>query len=84
MKDPSTSTKIKIIAFGILAEKLNANKITVDGIENTASLRIWLQTNYPELKEIQMSIAVNKKIVHQNISLHTGDEIALLPPFSGG
>ncbi|WP_339609426.1 MoaD/ThiS family protein [uncultured Planktosalinus sp.] len=43
-----------------------------------------LQQQYPALVELTFSIAVNKKIIQQKTLLNPEDEVALLPPFSGG
>jgi sulfur-carrier protein len=43
-----------------------------------------LQETYPELKNANYSFALNQSIIQGNIALKNQDEIALLPPFSGG
>lgn len=72
------------MAFGIAAEKMGSNATTAAGIADLDTLQVWLFNNYPELANLKISIAVNKNIVLENILLHNGDEVALLPPFSGG
>ena len=76
--------KINILAFGQIAEITNCPEWVADGIENTDSLRKYLENNYPHLNSVKYSIAVNRKIVHGNESFDENDTIALLPPFSGG
>jgi molybdopterin synthase sulfur carrier subunit len=39
---------------------------------------------YPSLANKKYFIAVNQKMVHENIKLKMGDTVALMPPFSGG
>ena len=78
------TTNIKIIAFGIAAEKMKTNSVTAESISNVDDLKLWLNDCYPVLKNLNISISVNKIIIHENISLNDGDEVALLPPFSGG
>ena len=46
--------------------------------------KMHIITRYPKLRDLSFLISNNKKIVVENISLNQGDEIALLPPFSGG
>ena len=48
------------------------------------SLRKKLIAEFPELDGKKFAIAVNKKIVSDNINLAPTDEIALMPPYSGG
>ncbi|MBW7846158.1 MAG: MoaD/ThiS family protein, partial [Bacteroidia bacterium] len=48
------------------------------------SLEIWLHQNFKELKNKTYKIAVNKKLILNNTQLQSGDEVALMPPFSGG
>lgn len=53
--------------------------------ENISLLREWLIAKWPALKETTFTISVNRKIVNDPkhpIAEH--DEVALLPPFSGG
>ncbi len=78
------SVKIKIIAFGIIAEKVQAKELMLENVSDTDSLRKHLAEKYPALSGIKISIAVNKNIVTQNTVLNHGNEVALLPPFSGG
>lgn len=75
---------ITIKAFGIVADKLNVNSITLENIGDTERLKLWLFENYPKLKNIQFSIAVNNLIINTITKIENGNEIALLPPFSGG
>jgi molybdopterin converting factor small subunit len=42
------------------------------------------EQNYPGLRNIAFSLAVNRNIMDSNIELNDKDEIALLPPFAGG
>lgn len=78
------SVRIKILAFGIIAEKINTKELYLDSIKNIDDLKIWMITKNEDIQLTQMNIAVNRKIVHDNIIFNDGDEIALLPPFSGG
>lgn len=75
---------IQIKFFGLLADTIGKSQLDLQGVENTNSLRQVLFTDYPELKNCQFIIAVEKKIIKQNQKLNPGDEVALLPPFAGG
>jgi len=76
--------KLKIKAFGMVAEKLPANELELENIANTDQLLGFLYQQYPDLKNIKFSIAVDRKQVHDNVLLSPDSEVALLPPFSGG
>jgi len=46
---------------------------------------IELKTNYPKLKDIKsLLVAVNSEYAESNLVLSENDEIALIPPVSGG
>jgi len=84
MENTTAIKTISIVAFGVAAEKMKTNSVRVENIDDIDALKICLSNAYPELNEFKISIAVNKKIVHENMLLNDGDEVALLPPFSGG
>lgn len=72
-----------IITFGKIAE-LSSDKIILDNVVDTNSLKQRLEQQYPALINIKYAIAVDKKIVSGNVSINETSTIALLPPFSGG
>ena len=76
--------RIKIKAFGMVAEQLPSSEFHLDNIANTDQLLGFLYQQYPNLKDIKFSIAVDRKQVHDNVLLSPQSEVALLPPFSGG
>jgi sulfur-carrier protein len=76
--------KIRIRAFGMVAEKLPSNELELENIANTDQLLGYLYQQYPELESTKFSIAVDRKQVHGNELLTSESEVALLPPFSGG
>ncbi len=75
--------EVNIITFGQLRDLLGDNFILQD-IEDTNSLSDKLKEKFPKLSGMKYVIAVNKKIVNENISLDKDCVVALLPPFSGG
>jgi len=76
--------KLKVKAFGMVADKLPSNEMVLENIANTDQLLGFLYQQYPGLKDIKFSIAVDRKQVHNNVLLSPDSEVALLPPFSGG
>ncbi|EKB50331.1 molybdopterin converting factor, subunit 1 [Cecembia lonarensis LW9] len=76
--------KIKVIAFGMVAEKMQTAELQLEGIPSTDVLRGYLYQQYPGLEGIKFGIAINKKLTSGNQIIPHEAEIALLPPFSGG
>jgi len=76
--------EIKILVFGQLEEMLGTNRLSLSDVVDTETLKNKLADLYPEINRIPYSISVNKNIINSNHKLEDGDEVALLPPFSGG
>ncbi len=60
------------------------HEIVLDNVGTIDELKQILHQMYPRITALNYSIAVNKIIVNNNQALNDTDEIALLPPFSGG
>ena len=75
---------IKLLAFGMLAEHLGFMQQDFSLPADTDSFLSKLKGQFPILADLKFSIAVNRKMVTSNTLLNAGDEVALLPPFSGG
>jgi len=56
----------------------------MEDIPDTDTLVRKLEEKYPVLKRMKYLIAINKEIVRENTLLADGNEVCLLPPFSGG
>ncbi len=83
-RNEKTMKIFTIKAFGMLAEKLPSSEFEFPYFEDTKQLLSGLNEEYPELKDLKFSLAVDKQIVHEKHHLNGNEEIALLPPFSGG
>ena len=78
--------KYVVKAFGITKDILGAreNVFELEG-GTVGSLRKALKQRYPSLLEIKsLMIAVNSAYAEDNLLIHESDEIALIPPVSGG
>lgn len=75
---------VRIVAFGKAAEALGRNEMELDGIASTKELEDFLSEKYPLFKTLPYRIAVNRAIAGTHVTLNGNEEIALLPPFSGG
>lgn len=84
MANATVKNKITVIAFGVAAEKMKGSRFSVEDITDSTGLKVWLNKHFPELKDIKLSVAINKKIIHGETAIPDNAEVALLPPFSGG
>jgi molybdopterin synthase sulfur carrier subunit len=78
--------KYIIKAFGVTKDILGARETVfdVEG-ETVEALRQALVHHYPPLKDIRsLMIAVNNAYAEDSLSIGESDEIALIPPVSGG
>jgi molybdopterin converting factor small subunit len=73
-----------IQVYGRLTDIMGSNVFNPEGVEDTDQLTNKLLSLYPGLSGIDFAIAINDKIVRGNNPLQKGDDVSLLPPFSGG
>ena len=79
--------KIKILAFGIAREICGTQSFELEVPEHsdTAALKQLLNEQYPRLNQLTSCIlAVNEEYVVEYKMLSPGDEVAIIPPVSGG
>jgi molybdopterin converting factor small subunit len=82
---------LKVKSFAILKDIIGTQQITLqlprkEGGTTVADLRIRILELYPEIstQRIAMGIAVNAAMANDKSVINDLDEIALLPPISGG
>ena len=75
--------KVKLILFAGLRQAAGF-KQRIISLPTAATVADLLDTLEPALLERTFSVAVNEEYVQQDTVLQQGDEIALLPPVSGG
>lgn len=76
--------KLNIKYFGLLAELTACSEEELDIAEGSVShLLLVLYEKYPDLRSKDFQVAQRQEIVSKDSPI-TGQEIALLPPFSGG
>ena len=76
-----------ILFFGRLQDAVGTRALTATlpgAVRDTESLRAWLGRDHPVLRDASVRIAVNAELRSGNAPLADGDEIAFLPPMSGG
>jgi len=75
---------MKVLFFASIAEIAGTNEADISGISSVSALKNHFENEYPRIKNLKYAVAVNSKIVHGERNLNDNDEIAFLPPFSGG
>lgn len=75
---------IKVYYHGILSDIAQRTDEQYNLVSSTESLMKNFYEKYPEAKKYLFRIAVNGKMIAEEISLTDGDTIDLIPPFPGG
>ena len=79
--------KLNVLLFGITRDIVGQSKLTheVPADATVPQLVESLKQRYPAFQDLNsMMIAVNNEYGQPDQSLHENDEIALIPPVSGG
>ena len=74
---------IKIKLFGQLKQITGVSELMVDAMD-TDGLMKEMNTRYPVTEKLNYLIAVDRSVIQTNTSIREGQELALLPPYSGG
>lgn len=75
---------VQVIFFGSIIDITLVDSVLLNNCTDLDSIVNDLIERYPSLANKKYFIAVNQKMVHENIKLKMGDAVALMPPFSGG
>jgi molybdopterin converting factor small subunit len=76
--------QVQVMIFGQLTDITGKSELMLYDIPDTDTLIRTLQSIYPALSDTKFAIALNKKVIRENTLLEGDNNIALLPPFSGG
>jgi molybdopterin synthase sulfur carrier subunit len=79
--------ELEIQGFGIVKEFFGARsvRLTVDNDLTVAALKDFLEAQYNSLSTLNTYfIAVNNEYADETDVIHSGDEVAIIPPVSGG
>jgi molybdopterin synthase sulfur carrier subunit len=75
---------IVVKAFGHVKEVLGSELLVNRELIDVKSLRDYLGNEYPTIVWSTVAIAINNRYGLDQDPIRLGDEIALLPPVSGG
>ena len=79
---------MKIKCFGIARDLVDSDHIDISdsrSIHSVSDLKEWISTHFPKIKNIRgYMIAVNQEYADDNQSVKAQDELAIIPPVSGG
>ena len=79
--------KIKLKCFSQVKYALGQDEMVIEmkiGSTTSDLEQIVRQRSEGKLEHIDLSIAINKKYVKDEVALNDGDEVALIPPVQGG
>ncbi len=78
---------MRVLAFGIVKDIFGDTAIVIenDQIKNIAQLKIFLEEKYSRLGQLgSYMIALNNEYALGSEAIQEGDELAIIPPVSGG
>ncbi len=79
--------KITVLGFGIAKEIFGSSEIHMDVNEglNVSDLRSVLEEEYPQLNKLKSyMLAIDEEYAEDSQIINSGNEIAVIPPVSGG
>ena len=79
--------KIKVLAFGIAKDIFGSSAVSLELSNDSlvSNLKYTLEKQYPKLKSLSTyMVAVNNEYALPEDNLYETDEIAIIPPVSGG
>ena len=88
MEEAAPAIRIKVLFFGRLKEIVGAAEHSFDIAEGASVEELFTRyaDRHPELVPYRNSLVAtrNQEFTPWSTSLHAGDEVAFLPPVSGG
>lgn len=79
--------QVRVLLFGVLKERMGGSErvVQLPGGATVAELTAWARGLLNDDGLVRsLAVAVNQEYARPETSLHEGDEVALLPPVSGG
>jgi molybdopterin converting factor subunit 1 len=79
---------VEVLLFGAAADRAGTRKVQLEIEEGTTLAEVWplLAERYPDLSSMRdtLAFAVNGEYARMDGRVGPGDEVAVLPPVSGG
>ncbi len=80
---------VTVKLFAILKDKAGSGELRIpDNLATVGELLREVSRLYPELADVisrgRLLVSVNREFAKQDARLKDGDEVGLMPPFSGG
>lgn len=79
---------VEVLLFGAAADRAGTRKVQLDVEEGATLAEVWplLAGRYPGLSTMRdtLAFAVNGEYARMDGRVEPGDEVAVLPPVSGG
>jgi molybdopterin synthase sulfur carrier subunit len=75
---------VNLLTFGNLSEFVSSGQISDISLQDSDSVKVYLNEKYPQLADKKYVMAINKVVIKENAILKEFDTVAILPPFSGG
>lgn len=88
--EPNYTGYMEILLFGVTRDIVGSRSLLIEDLckpspGTVQELKQCLNAHYPALRELtSLAVAVNKSYAREEDPLSEGDEIALIPPVSGG
>jgi len=79
--------KIQILLFGIARDIVGKSRLELDTNQplDVTSFKKLLKDKYPKMNHLSyFKVAINQEFADDHQILKEGDEVALIPPVSGG
>ena len=79
--------KLEVLLFGIAREIVGDSRLELNQEQpvDVKSLKRIMQQKYPKMNHLAYyKVAVNQEFAEDDHMLQEGDEVALIPPVSGG
>ena len=76
--------EIKVKLYGMFSYELNKESIILSDINDSEKLVAFLKNYHPVFMNTPFRLALNNKMIHDLVYFNHNDELAVMPPFSGG
>lgn len=74
---------VKIQLYGQLKQIAGTSELLLDASDTDELMKLMI-ARYPSLEKLNCLVAVDRNIIQGNTAITDAQELALLPPYSGG